>query len=303
MNRPLVVYHAGCADGFCCTWLFRLAFPDADFHAAHYGTDPPDVRGRPHVYIADFAYKRPVMLDLHCACLGKLTVLDHHKTSQADLEGFDTEAHSLTGVMPTVVFDMTKSGGRLTWEYLKEKGLFRRMPAFERVRSANNGKAPWIVDYTEDRDLWRWELPDSRAVNAALRSHPFDFDTWDRLEAGYRMDLHVAVREGEAILRRERQAVDRHVRHAREIEVLGHKVLCVNATDLESEIGQELCKGRPFSLTYFDRGDGFRVYSLRSDADGLDVSEIAKKFGGGGHRNAAGFQVLVKNDHAVLKDY
>lgn len=299
--KPLVIYHAGCLDGFCCAWLFHLAFPDADFHAAYYGTDPPDVTGRSHVYVADFSYKRPVMLDIHCACLGKLTVLDHHKTAEEDLKDFDIEAHSLTGVMPTVVFDMAKSGGRLTWDYLKEEGLFRRMPAFERVNHMNNGKSSWLVDYTEDRDLWRWTLPESRAVNAALRSHPFDFGVWDKLEAHHHMDLHMLVAEGNAILRAERQLVEQHVKHAREVDVLGYRVPCVNATALVSEIGNELCRGKPFSLTYFDRGDGFRVYSLRSSEDGVDVSEIAKRFGGGGHRNAAGFQVLVKNDHASLK--
>ena len=30
---------------------------------------------------------------------------------------------------------------------------------------------------------------------------------------------------------------------------------------------------------------------LRSTDDGLDVSEIAKQYGGGGHRNAAGFRM------------
>jgi nanoRNase/pAp phosphatase (c-di-AMP/oligoRNAs hydrolase) len=32
-------------------------------------------------------------------------------------------------------------------------------------------------------------------------------------------------------------------------------------------------------------------YSLRSRDDREDVSAMAKKFGGGGHRNAAGFRV------------
>lgn len=40
-----------------------------------------------------------------------------------------------------------------------------------------------------------------------------------------------------------------------------------------------------------DRNDGKRVFSLRSTPDGIDVSEIAKARGGGGHRNAAEFVV------------
>ena len=39
--------------------------------------------------------------------------------------------------------------------------------------------------------------------------------------------------------------------------------------------------------TYFDTPEG-RKFSLRSIGD-IDVSQIATEFGGGGHRNAAGF--------------
>ena len=33
------------------------------------------------------------------------------------------------------------------------------------------------------------------------------------------------------------------------------------------------------------------IFSLRSGESGVDVSSVAKKFGGGGHKNAAGFSV------------
>lgn len=287
MTKPLVIYHAGCMDGFCCAWLFHLAFPDAEFVPAYHGQPPPDVTGRT-VYVADFSYPRDVMLDIHCRCLGRLTVLDHHKTAQEALTDFHIEAHSLTGVMPEVRFDMGKSGGRLTWEYLHDRKLLP--PRFKNYTREN---PTWLVEYTEDRDLWRWKLPGSRAINACLRSYPFDFAEWTRLQEN---PLGMLEREGEAILRAERQMVERHVKNAKEITVLGHKVLCVNATVLESEIGHELCKDRPFAITYFDREDGLRIYSLRSSDDGLDVGTIAKRFGGGGHRNAAGFQISLEFD-------
>jgi nanoRNase/pAp phosphatase (c-di-AMP/oligoRNAs hydrolase) len=69
----------------------------------------------------------------------------------------------------------------------------------------------------------------------------------------------------------------------------GHKVLAVNATCLMSEIGERLAQGRPFGATYFVREDGKRVWSLRSCEGGIDVSDVARRRGGGGHRAAAGF--------------
>jgi oligoribonuclease NrnB/cAMP/cGMP phosphodiesterase (DHH superfamily) len=91
-----------------------------------------------------------------------------------------------------------------------------------------------------------------------------------------------------------KQIIDDHIRHAREIEMAGHKILAVNATVLFSDIAGELAKGRPFGACYFDRFDGKRQWSLRSAPDGVDVSEVAKQFGGGGHRHAAGWEEDLK---------
>ena len=176
----------------------------------------------------------------------KVMVLDHHKT-----------------------FDMKQSGAALTWEQ------------FFQVRGR-----PWLVDYTEDRDLWRWKLPNSREVNAALRSYPFDFKELDTFA---KLAPEGFVSEGKAILRREQQIVAEHVLHAREVEIDGYKVLTVNATVLCSDIAGELAKDRPFGACWFDRQDGKRQFSLRSSSTGIDVSEIAKRHGGGGHAQSAGF--------------
>lgn len=59
---------------------------------------------------------------------------------------------------------------------------------------------------------------------------------------------------------------------------------------LSSDAGHEMAKGQPFAACYWDTPDG-RVFSLRSAPDGQDVSAIAKQYGGGGHRAAAGFKV------------
>lgn len=81
-----------------------------------------------------------------------------------------------------------------------------------------------------------------------------------------------------------------HIRHARDVEMAGHRIKAVNATVLFSEIAGELAKGAPFGACYFDRFDGKRQWSLRSDPDGVDVSAIALSRGGGGHKHAAGFE-------------
>jgi nanoRNase/pAp phosphatase (c-di-AMP/oligoRNAs hydrolase) len=73
-------------------------------------------------------------------------------------------------------------------------------------------------------------------------------------------------------------------------ELAGHTVPMVNATVLQSEIGERLGKENPFSVTYFCDGP-VKQFSLRSNGK-VDVSAIAKSFGGGGHVSAAGYRVV-----------
>jgi len=216
------------------------------------------------VWVLDFSYPRATLGEMHHSAR-KLVVQDHHKTAQADLEG-----------LPYCSFDMGLSGAQLTWRMLKPYSpTHASMPA------------PWLVDYTADRDLWRWELPDSKEVNAALRSYPLDFAVWDRLWA--EESPETLKRDGTAILRAEEVTIQVHLARAREIEFDGYRVLSVNATSLFSEIAGRLAQDRPFGMVWFER-DGVRQYSLRSREGGVDVSQIAKAHGGGGHQRSAGFE-------------
>jgi oligoribonuclease NrnB/cAMP/cGMP phosphodiesterase (DHH superfamily) len=287
VSKPLVLFHASCADGFCAAWIAHRALGDwADYVAVNYGQEPPDVTGRP-VYILDFSYKRDV-LDGMLQKAQSIVLLDHHKTAEAELRPFVLAGEDRPRNL-TVFFDLSKSGGRLAWEY-----FFPGKPA------------PWLVDYTEDRDLWRWALPDSRAISAYIASHPFEFWRWDVWGACPIGDAPWRgwILEGEAILRYQEKVVSEQAKtaaeveiggykvlaaNAAEVEIGGYKVLAVNATLLTSEIAGKLAEGRPFGATFFVRKDGKKVWSLRSREGGIDVSEVAKALGGGGHRDAAGF--------------
>ena len=48
----------------------------------------------------------------------------------------------------------------------------------------------------------------------------------------------------------------------------------------------------PFATCWSRSGDRLK-YSLRSEDSRMDVSEVARGYGGGGHRNASGFEVLA----------
>ena len=189
-----------------------------------------------------------------------ILLLDHHKTAQADL-----------GDLPFANFDMERSGAGLAWDH-----LFAGEPR------------PWLVNYVEDRDLWYFRLPGSKAVNAYLGVLPFEFAAWTGAdELGHER----AKALGEVVLAKLEQYVSEVSKNARLITLAGHRVPAVNASPVDtSELLESLAVGHPFALSWSVRFDGVFQYSLRSSADGLDVSEIAKAYGGGGHAHAAGFQ-------------
>jgi oligoribonuclease NrnB/cAMP/cGMP phosphodiesterase (DHH superfamily) len=289
-DRPLVITHGGgCPDGWCCRWLFAKHFGDgADYLSAKHGDPVPDVRGRPHVYCADFAWKGAAMADVAKACGGRLTVLDHHASEESSLS--DLKSHGVLGrfgAVPTVVFDLMHSGAHLTWKFLKDAGATH--PVF-----SHWSEPPLLVRLVEARDLWRFDsVPNARQLTAAINAYPQTEAAWDTLHSRLRDPNGYAnlIAEGSALLRKQDQAVEAACRNAVEIVLAGHRVLCVNATGYISEVGERLAAGRPFSATYFDDLQrGLRVWSLRSLEGGEDVSVIAKRLGGGGHAPAAGFQ-------------
>jgi oligoribonuclease NrnB/cAMP/cGMP phosphodiesterase (DHH superfamily) len=268
-QKPLCIYHGNCADGFAAAWAVRKYFgkDKVDFYAGIHQDPPPDVGGRT-VYIVDFSYKRPVLLEM-ASKAKQIVVIDHHKTAQIDLVDLPENVE--------VNFDLCRSGAMLTWDYFfTNQGIPGECP-------------PTLLRHIQDRDLWRFELDGTREIQAAVFSYPYEFDVWDDL-----MDADMAQ------LRREGSSIERkHFKDIREfitaaayrMDVAGHNVPVLNAPYFwSSDAGHIMAENEPFAACYWDTPAG-RVFSLRSQDDGIDVSEIAKQFGGGGHKHAAGYRI------------
>ena len=274
--KNLCIYHKNCADGFGAMlavkafWdLQKIPEADREFIPAHYGDTPPEVKDK-HVTIVDFSYPRETLLDIYYQA-ASLLVIDHHKTAKDDLDGLDF-----------CIFDMEQSGAMLTWKYF----FSPKEHLFAPDKSSNT---PALIQYIQDRDLWAWKLPRSKQVSAALQAIPMTPEEW----GPYLDDKNIdeLKMQGEAILKYQSRQVNKIVNSALPIiEFCGFDVPCINTTTLVSEIGEALSKHHPFAVMYFDTY-GKRVYSLRSQDTGEDVSAIAKRFGGGGHPNAASFSI------------
>lgn len=266
-DNRLIIYHSHCLDGFTAAWVvkrFAKGWAEADLHAAGYGSKPPDVAKR-KVAIVDFSYPRETIKEIHRKAEW-LVVFDHHETAEKDLEG-----------LLYCTFDMNRSGAGLAWDYLVQP-------------VTNNKQRPWLVNTVEDRDLWRFKLPNTHEITAYLASQKMELEVWDRINIE---GLEKCLDKGTAI----QEYVDKNLEDAlislRWESLAGHRVPTINAAYPTISGAGSLMLSRypdaPFAVVYSRRSDGKWQFSLRSNDNRISVSEIAKQFGGGGHRNAAGF--------------
>jgi oligoribonuclease NrnB/cAMP/cGMP phosphodiesterase (DHH superfamily) len=275
MSKPLVIYHANCADGFSAAWCFWHKYGQAcDFHPGVYGQEPPDVTGR-CVYLVDFSYKRDTVLKM-LETAAHVVLIDHHKTAIDDLA-------SVTGDKFSTLTDLNRSGATLAWDF-----LFPGQPR------------PLLLGHVEDRDLWRFKLPGTREIQAFVFSHRYTFEQWDQLMAADQVQLLQMTAAGAAIERKHHKDVAELVGVCKRRMVIGgHDVPVASLPyTLTSDAGALMAQGEPFAACYWDTTE-HRNFSLRATDEGLDVADIAAQYGGGGHAKASGFRVT--RDHELAK--
>ena len=256
-----VIYHADCTDGFGAAYsAWKLLGNRTEYHACKHGTPPPDIKGK-NVVILDFSFDNKTIKKM-IEEANSLLVIDHHKSAMVEL-------HDISNTY----FDMTKSGAMLAWEWF------------------HPGKEPpKFIRYIQDRDLWKWELEYSKEFSAAFDMVPFEFEEFEKFEDDSVFDD--SVKRGSYILAYSKTVIKKVCEKAVKRKYKGMKVMVVNSSHWMSEIGARLAPDCDFAVIwYYDHEDKINKISLRAFHDAVDVSEIAKGFGGGGHKKAAGFQI------------
>lgn len=283
-----VLYHGNCYDGFGAAYAAWKKLGDtAKYIPVSYGQPPPPMPDAEQVYIVDFSYPKDVLWDLVDKQGIPVVVIDHHKTAKEALnELLGAHSHLHT------IFNMEKSGALMTWEYFHAGWCV---------------DPPLLIQHISDRDLWQFKMDGTAKIHKALVSYPMDFDLWDRF------DVEQLKVEGVTCERLYSSLVDNIVSHAWVGTIDGMRVPMVNTSMAWSEVGAALLEkfnkapqeieahkawqqmtgqdtGEPYPMVAsFTIMKNSEMWSLRSLPD-FDCSAIAKKFGGGGHKNAAGFK-------------
>lgn len=303
-----ILYHKDCADGMAAAWAFDYLFKDFQsqpeyaqegdtdelkYYPVQYNNPHPFVsfdhvgRDDRRCYILDFSYSRGELIDL-AQVFSKVLVLDHHKTAQEALSNWEDKPANVE-----IVFDMNRSGAGITWDHFSE-GL--------------NYERPRLVNYVEDRDLWRFDLPKSKEINMYIATIPKTLKDYNILAEKLKWEFGQTVEIGEVLIRYFEKLCTDIVANAQPIclyddEGVAYRGLVANCTGhFASDVGNLLAQqSGTYGATWYTEANGKVKFSLRSIGD-YDVTKITKAFKGGGHKNAAGFSLNnpAKGDGEVM---
>nr|QBK92862.1 MAG: DHH family phosphohydrolase [Pithovirus LCPAC401] len=286
----VVIYHGGCPDGLAGAYPFYLENKSIEFYGLQHNQELPDVRGK-KVVMVDICFSRDKMIKLNEQA-GYLVVLDHHRSSERTMEGLDF-----------CTFDMKRSGAQMAWDHIYP-----------------NKKRLWFIDTIADRDLWKFELSDTKELCEVL-SHegytngPDVITMWEKMEAlqilcgKHSVMYYRMFNRGKSILDVKRHEMEIICGKAFLTElVVEEKTYVVKFVNCPrqycSEVGNMLAHDPKcdFAATYNHSFGSRKWYiSCRASKESLiDLSIITATFGGGGHPKASGFTI---SDTESIQDY
>lgn len=275
-----VYYHNRDLDGFCSGAILKHRYPDAEFIGYDYGM-PFEMPDNERVIMVDVSLSKELMFEL--AARNELTWIDHHKSAIDELRDLPCEKVTQVGV----------AACELTWYWCYP-----------------NSSTPVAVTLLGKYDTWRkdeeWEvntLPfqyGMRALCNGLESFPTTL--LEFTNPSNEVDECIKIIEsGKLILAYQAQQDELHCKlYAFEAWVGEHKAICLNTTNKNSNTFLSVYDhDLMVAFTLTPKGYSVSLYTTKD----IDVSAIAKLYGGGGHKQAAGFITNTLDEFLWIEGY
>ena len=317
LDDVVLVTHMGCLDGSGCTILFLAAggkMENVRFVAAgmveRFVKSDPAIQSDKVLLFTDVGVNGPKYADI-LEKRGNVILLDHHVTSSHMKDRpwclIDSDENG----------DCSKCASVMFLEYLRSCGMLLDTREYD-----------WLVRVIDDLDRWQKkekmsELLGTMMVFLGQRDFIDRFknvsERYSRMESnsiGFfeesseffnideRMVMSILIkRRDQSIASAIKKAIVRDVSYetsdGTQMEVKVAYVVSSepNVSLLLDELKIEKSKeANVFALVNFDK----RVVSLRSNV--IDVSEMAKYFSGGGHKNAAGHPIPQSLINSIIEE-
>ena len=241
------------------------------------------IRKDEQIYIVDYSISPDEMRQL-LTITKDVTWIDHHKTAIDKYKDFE---HDIRGVRYDGI-----AACMLTYCYIYHM-TDRGQGEIKPFNIAMTEDAPMFTKLIADWDVWKFDYGDStRAFITAFNAYDFDpcnSDNWHRLLSNSENDPSDAmIEEGKTMLKFRNGWAKDYMKLGFETIFEGLNCYAVNLGHCNSEYFNSLPAGKydVFMPFVFDG----EMYSVSMYSTEADVSNIAKKYGGGGHMKAAGFQ-------------
>jgi len=320
--KTMIIYHAHCIDGITSATVVTKYLTERTDTPAEaiilcsmsYDDSLEELKKSilteevEHLFIVDFSFPRADLFDLYeLVPINRIELYDHHASAFRNLMGEDyivnpTSREEFKLEYPEtsyeryanikIVLDNDECGASLCWKELMGTG--KPTVVVREEGKLVDVSLPTLISYVKDYDLWRFDLPDTKYVNKALKSLTKDVGVYTSLliafdDPNFESNM---IREGKVLMGHEDKLEDSIISDCvSPITINGIQGLAVNAPyAFASNIGHKLAlQSKSFGAVWVQKSDGLVSFSLRSNGDECDVSALAELMGGGGHKNAAGF--------------
>lgn len=273
------------ADGKCSGfWVYNRAYlePDIEFIEISYEKPFPmnTILPNEQIYIVDYSIMPNEMREL-LKITKDVTWIDHHKTA---IERYKDFEYDIRGIRYVGI-----AGCMLTYCYLTHmtNGGRGEIKPFDIQMTED---APLFTKLIADWDVWKFNFGDvTRCFITAFNCGNFDPQSreWLRFDSEKSRESHMA-REGSNMLKyRDGWAKEYLKRFGFEVNFEGLNCFAVNLGNCNSEYFKSLPEGKYDAFMPFAYNGEKWTVSMYSKTH--DVSDICKKYGGGGHAQAAGF--------------
>lgn len=328
--KRIGIYHSKDMDGICCGAIMKLKYPDITLIGFDYGENiwlklmaagfaseekneaepatcfPPNGFDG-EVIMADVSLKRDEMFKLAEWCGNRFTWIDHHKSAIEDVCGgipslnprrFNMQSPQNREVFIRMCVEVGPAACELCWDYLIKNSRVHQ-------------DTPDVVQLLGEYDTWRnqdkerWDnaiMPfqyGMRLVCTGVDDFPMDLFNWAEpfmplvgpcpvTEKGMQI-----MRDGRTVLKYQKQQNKRAAdMTAFEVEFEGLRAICLNSGGANSQLFESVWDPEKHDIMMpFVFTGKYWVFSIYTTKPEIDCSELAKRYGGGGHKGAAGFQV------------
>jgi len=288
MENEVKCFYHNDADGKCAGFWVHLSaglndqYQDHTFIEMTYAKRFPidSIRKDEQIYIVDYSISPDEMRRL-LKITDNVTWIDHHKTSIEKYQNFE---HEIRGVRYDGI-----AGCMLTYCYIHHMTQ-RGDGDIKPFDISMTEDAPMFTKLIADWDVWKFDYgSDTRRFITAMNAYDFNplSNRWIELIQNSGLEYNYICDGATMTDYRDGWAKD-YMDLGFEVEFEGAKCFAVNLGHCNSDYFKSLPEGKyDVFMPFVFNGEQYTV-SLYSTE--FDVSEIAKKYGGGGHKKASGFQ-------------